>query len=356
MKAWTDSRRQRRSGRSFFGAILLALACESAAPPTGGETHFLRWCGPEGAECGPGLLCLCGVCTRACSEQDACGAFPDAACVPIGSMSACGEEQEPGVCDVPCANDADCAVLSPAHRCESGACRASASLPPREPIPPKPGEQLPSCMGERVAGNEVVILGDSFFAVSHEITAYIEALAREAGALGEGERYRDNSRLLGNALALAGNGIAEQYSAAIAEGDVKVVIMNGGGADVLLGSCEPVSSECPLLVDAAEAGRDLFARMAEDGVEHVVYAFYPDPVDDPPLREKMDALRPLMQAVCAESPVPCHWIDLRPVFEGHYDEYVRPDRKNPTSAGARATAQAIWETMYSRCIAQRTAE
>jgi hypothetical protein len=197
----------------------------------------------------------------------------------------------------------------------------------------------------------VLLIGDSFFASSHQIAAYLEELARSAGAISAGERYRDNSRLTMNALALAGNGIKAQYDEAVSEAEAKVVVMNGGGADVLVGSCQSVNAECPLLVNAAAAATSLLGKMAEDGVQHVVYVFYPDPGDED-VRAKMDALRPLVQSACASSPVPCEWLDLRDTFAGQYGDYVQPDGLNPTDAGSRASAGAIWATMHAACIAQ----
>jgi hypothetical protein len=94
--------------------------------------------------------------------------------------------------------------------------------------------------------NQVLVIGDSFFASSHQITAYLEDLSRAAGTLSAGERYRDNSRLTANALAFGGNGIHDEYEAGVTEATVKLVIMNGGGVDVLASSCAPNSS-CPEL-------------------------------------------------------------------------------------------------------------
>jgi hypothetical protein len=208
-----------------------------------------------------------------------------------------------------------------------------------------PGE----CAAGTAEANEVVLIGDTFFANSHQITAYLEVLAREAGVLQPGKRYRDNSSTTANTL--AGDGIAGQYARAKAEASVRWVIMNGGGADVILSRCEAPITECSALLDAAAAAEQLFVRMAQDGVEAVVYAFYKDPLD-PSWREKMDVLRPLIRAVCESSPVPCHWLDLRATFAGHYDEYVLADGISPTDAGSRATAAAIWATLQQACIAQ----
>jgi hypothetical protein len=322
----------------LLGASLLAFDCESAREePTGGETHFLQSCEADPGVCGPELSCLCSVCTLACNEQAACASLPGASCVLDGNLGAC-ELPSAGRCDVACLVDADCSELSRSHRCAAGVCR----------VPPADDS---SCEPSGLDPNQVLIIGDSFFAASHRITAFLEDLARQSGALMTGERYRDNARMIGNALALGGNGIEEQYAAASAESAVGVVIMNGGGADVLLGSCPEVTPDCPLLTDAAAAASALFSRMADEGVEHVIFAAYPDPLDAA-VREEMDALRPLLESACAASPVPCHWVDLRPSFAGNYAAYVEADGLNPTPDGARATAGAIWSTMRQQCIAQ----
>ena len=48
-----------------------------------------------------------------------------------------------------------------------------------------------ACERGDVSGNQVVFLGDTFIAATHQITAEVEQLAREAGALPVGQRYRD---------------------------------------------------------------------------------------------------------------------------------------------------------------------
>jgi lysophospholipase L1-like esterase len=50
--------------------------------------------------------------------------------------------------------------------------------------------------------------------------------------------------------------------------------------------------------------------------------------------------------------MPCAWLDLRPTFAGHYDEYVQADGLNPTAAGSQASAEAIAALMRDGCIAQ----
>jgi hypothetical protein len=207
-----------------------------------------------------------------------------------------------------------------------------------------------ACASSEIAGPQVIVLGDTFMALTHQITVELENVARARGALPADQSYRDQSTVINNAFALGGTGLADQYSRAIADAPVKVVIMNGGGSDVLRGICASPVESCPVITEAVDGARQLFAQMAADGVEHVVYAYYPDPTITA-VREKVDAMRPLMQAACNDSAVPCHWVDLRTVFSGHA-EYMAGDGLDPTTAGSQASAIAIDDTMQRLCITQ----
>lgn len=334
-----DMRSVLRLARGLLLALGLAgFACASTREdPSGGETHFLALCDDDASACGSDLVCVCHVCTLPCSENATCARFPSATCASAPAADAC-EQTTPGYCEVGCTTDVECAGLSPSHVCSNGACR-SVEHPPT------------ACPASGVNPNEVVLLGDIFFAITHGITAFVEDAARQSGVLSAGERYRDFSSVMGNTLALLGNGIEDQYAAATKEGPAKVVIMTGGGADVLIGSCDVIAADCPLLVEASNAASALFARMANDGVEHILYVFYPDP-SDPTLREKVDTLRPLLRTACEGSPVPCHWVDLRPAFDGNEATYLNSEGTTPTTAGAQVSAAAIWSVMQQQCIAQ----
>ncbi len=349
-------------GSIWVASALGALACQAAGgTSTGGETHFLTLCVDEdGANaCGGQFDCVCNVCTLSCDAENACGGLAGAVCVEAsGQGDRCGGAAV-GYCEVQCTADADCSRVSVAHRCEEGVCRAYEG----DVVVPSTSNDQPDadvgdaadsgvgCAASGVAPEELLFIGDSFFALTEEIPLFLEDLARSAGVLSTDQHYRDGSSLLGNTLAAAGNGIADQYASAAAEAAVKVVIMNGGGADTLLDDCDGELTTCPLLTNAAMAAEALLAQMAEDGVTDVVYAFYPDPLRADVL-PKIDALRPMVQAVCEASPVPCHWLDLREIFDGHYDEYILEDMLNPTTEGSRATADGIWALMQERCIAQ----
>ena len=200
----------------------------------------------------------------------------------------------------------------------------------------------------------MLVIGDSFFALSGAITNDLEVHARAAGALGSNENYRENAV---SGTRLAGGfspTIPEQYANGRQAGSVKVVIMDGGGNDMLQGSCSnPPNSSCADIQNAVNAANSLMNQMAADGVESVIYAFYPDPVGNSTLQARLDVLRPLMQQVSGNSPVPTSlFLDLRSVWQGHYSEYALSDGIHPTAAGSQATADAIWNLMQQNCIAQ----
>jgi lysophospholipase L1-like esterase len=93
--------------------------------------------------------------------------------------------------------------------------------------------------------------------------------------------------------------------------------------------------------------------MAQDGVEKVLYFFYPDPIGNnyASLTACLNRLRPEMKSLCEGLTAPkCYWLDLRPTWEGH-NEYPS-DGIHPTEAGSVATGNAIWAAMEEHCIAQ----
>jgi hypothetical protein len=323
----------------------------------------LRLCSADSDDCGAGLACQCGVCTHSCRKADECAALPDAAlpdavCVAFDEAEQCSTPVAQPHCDTRCDSNVDCAAVSAAHVCAHGVCgtpgpviEPAAASPDASAAASPDASAAAVCSPSGVPGNALVMLGDSFLAVGHQVVAYLESQARAAGVLSESERYRDNSLPTANALAIVSPGIAEQYVSAQAESPVQVVVMNGGGADLLVGTCDTVGPDCPVIANAATAASALFEQMAADGVSAVVYAFYPDPVDDS-VRAKIDALRPLIQSACVSSPVACYWLDLRDTFAGHSAEYLAANGLDPSSPGAKATANAIWGVMQANCIAQ----
>jgi lysophospholipase L1-like esterase len=189
----------------------------------------------------------------------------------------------------------------------------------------------------------VVIIGESFIAAS-SIGQDLSNLAIENGSLQSGESYINNSV---SGTRLGDGAIPGQYTRAAQSNPIRFVIMDGGGNDCL----QAGDSNSPLA-----AAEGLFEEMAADGVEKIVYFFYPDPAGSfggGNLKPCLDELRPKMKAVCDGLTSPkCYWLDLRETSWSGNESAYTSDGIHPNAQGSQVTADAIWEVMVEHCVAQ----
>ncbi len=198
-----------------------------------------------------------------------------------------------------------------------------------------------TCQKGQVKAAEVVIMGESFYAIAPQYNQKrIEENARKAGALGANESYRN--------VAVSGQNMnyiaTTEWTAATQGGaSVKFVIMDGGGIDCLNGGCAMCSNTFKTLLD----------KMGAAGVKDVLYTRYPEPGAPPgsnaSLKACLDSTMPGMQTTCAASTSPrCHWVDLRPVFVAG----DTTDGLHPTQSGGEHVGDLIWSEMVKACLAQ----
>lgn len=224
-----------------------------------------------------------------------------------------------------------------------------------------------TCSASGVKASEVVMIGDSYYHIT-EIPQNLWQHARSAGLLGEGETYRYyymSGAMMAKSSLIAP--IPTQYDQARTEDPaIRYVIMNGGGNDVLVGdrSCltqaPPQNAGCAkTIADAVGAARTLFQKMAADGVEKVIYSFYPHMPkfglfqgDAPAINDTLDYGEAEARKACEEnvSP-PCVFVSTVAAFEGHED-YLNPLDVHASPAGSKVAGQLIWDAMVQHCIAQ----
>jgi hypothetical protein len=217
------------------------------------------------------------------------------------------------------------------------------------------------CMMGSAEPSQVVFIGDSYPAAGATaggiggIQAQIEKRAVEAGALGDGEHYRNyyigGTRFLNDT-------IQSQWTTAKQDNpDIKVVLMDGGGNDVLQGmeGCfifnNPMDQVCIDVVERSTAAAGaLMEQMKQDGVTDIVYFFYPEvPLapghsmfDEPYAREGCESFT---------SPLACHFVSTLAAFSGHAD-YIGGDGIHPTPAGQVVIGDLMWDSMVANCVAQ----
>ena len=332
-----------------MGPLLLGLwlAFSCSTPETsqeGSETHFLTSCD---ASCADGMQCICGVCTKACTRQTDCATLSGiASCAALGPRVAeqrCGEAELGAMCDAVCLSDLDCSTLAANRVCDYGYCRQVRGQQVEPPVR--------ACMPASHAPADVLILGDVLIELSIFVPQ-LEQAAVTSGNLSSGQHYRNVAAGLSSLLATGPQSLDSEYTSALADGPARLIVMDGGATDVLAGQCAGMlTPDCPAARAAVSGAEQLFARFARDGVEHVVYFFYGDPVGNPTLKDGLDLMRPLLQNACGRSPVPCHWLDLRPTFAGH-PEYVGAQGLVFTDSGATAAAAATFAFMQKQCVVE----
>ncbi len=244
------------------------------------------------------------------------------------------------------------------------------------------------CVKGAVADNEVVMIGDSYMDIGN-IGPTIMKDANNA-------KYR-HYYLAASALNYGSGPLNVPYqfetmaltdTAVMNPTDIKVVIMDGGGNDVLIDNSMclsvPIGSDtgntCHTAVDASVAkGQMLEQEMASKGVKDIVYYFYPhlDPTvsGHTYANDWLDYSYPKGAASCcgaanvpASGDLSCHgtgpginctWIDTRPEFVGHNDHtmaanyWFQGDNIHPTQPGADAVSAKVWAAMQKYCIAQK---
>jgi len=326
--------------------LIFSCSTPESSQEGGSETHFLQTCE---ATCDDGMQCICGVCTLPCTEQNDCSNWAGVAtCAPLGPRVAeqrCAAAESSAICDAACLSDVDCSKLAESRICDYGYCRQL-----QQQAPPSPA----ACTPVDYAASDVLILGDVLIELSI-FTPQLEQAAVASGNLSAGQHYRDKAAGGSSLLATGAQSIDSEYTAALADGPARVIIMDGGATDVLNGQCAGMlTPDCPAARAAVKGAEALFQRFARDGVEHVVYFFYGDPVDNPTLEDGLDLMRSLLRNACGRSPVPCHWLDLRSTFADH-PEYVAAQPASQglvfSDAGAMAAAAATFAFMQKQCVA-----
>ena len=142
--------------------------------------------------------------------------------------------------------------------------------------------------------------------------------------------------------------IANQYAAREAGATkVKVVIMDGGTWDTILANdgarYASVTSVASAFGRSPRAGRERRDRRAHHLLPDARAPRHPG---------RRGAATLAAASLRGQSTVPCHFLDLQPLWAGH-PEYTAPGAiPVPTEAGAIVIADAIWAVMQQNCIAQ----
>ena len=166
----------------------------------------------------------------------------------------------------------------------------------------------------QVPAGQVVWLGDSWVLVPNgEPHTGVRDLARTAGAIGPSDDYTIDAVAAAPMVVPSTNGgpsaIPTQYASQEASATkVKVLIMDGGTWDTI------TDNSSATVTNVADSFTQLLSTVGTDGtVTDVIYYLMPDLSGIPGVAP----LRPLLEQACTESGVPCHFLYLQPLWQGH---------------------------------------
>jgi len=189
----------------------------------------------------------------------------------------------------------------------------------------------------KLKGNDVAINGESFFQLSN-ITSELTKLARADGLIASSESFHE--------IAVSGavmSGILNQYKNCNPK---PIYMITDGGGNDLMGSCGGTPTpDCAAIKSALNTVKQYFTEMKNSGTKKIIWMRYPDPqgAQWATLTANQNVYNPEVEKICKASIEPkCLWIDMRPVWEGHYAQYTQ-DGIHPTTAGGTATAAAFWK-------------
>jgi lysophospholipase L1-like esterase len=219
---------------------------------------------------------------------------------------------------------------------------------------------MPACLKNP---GQVVFIGDSYinYIVAHpELSVLIAQDAVKDSALMTGQAYRDYA-VAGSTMAAASlNMIPPQWNTAVAASpDIKTVIMDGGGNDVLINNpqCKAAGSQnndaCKMVVDnTVKAVGDLIGNYTKAGVGDLIYFFYPHaPTGGADISDYALGILQNSAKLVTTASFRMYVVDLVPLFNNH-PEYFYLDGIHANAQGEQIIADAVYQVMKDHCIAQ----
>jgi hypothetical protein len=191
----------------------------------------------------------------------------------------------------------------------------------------------------KLKGSDLVINGESFFAASN-IASELTRLARADGVLPSNESFKQ--------IAVSGSNISQILGFyKNCNPKPKYLLSDGGGID-LMGSCGGTpTADCSIIKNCKVTLQQYIDEMKKGGTRKFMWMCYPDPqgANWATLKANQDiwAVEAKKIVLASEDPK-CQWIDLRPVWQGHYSQYTS-DGIHCTNTGGTATAEAFWKAM-----------
>lgn len=192
--------------------------------------------------------------------------------------------------------------------------------------------------------NDLLCNGESFFEMT-EICSELSKLAREDGVLTGGD-FKQVAQS-GQPIDVIRNNFVK------ANPKPKYVVTDGGGIDLMNANCQPGDKNCGAIQDCKRELELYIDEMKKAGVKAFLWMGYPEVPSMQNLTINQAIWTEVTKELIAQQTEPkAIYVDLLPVFEGHYEEYFSEggffggkDYLHPNLAGSKAVAKAFWDAL-----------
>lgn len=197
----------------------------------------------------------------------------------------------------------------------------------------------------------VVMLGDSIFALSGMEYEYLKDLSGQAYRI----YYKSGAQMSGGSI-IAAQDILDQYNTAKREGNIRTIIMDGGGNDSLLG---PVGqSNAAMEREVAAAWNTILTNAKNDGVQHlIVQGYYKTNASTESAAMDQWRDKTEVELIAKAKEIGLHLVYIDPRDDAWFSskrpaQYCKADGIHPTDPASERLAQLVWDAMVKNNIEQ----
>lgn len=191
----------------------------------------------------------------------------------------------------------------------------------------------------QLTSTDLVCNGESFFEMT-EIRNELSKLAKADGVLTGNENFKQVAAS-GQPMSVIINNFKN------CNPKPKYLVTDGGGIDLMSANCQAGDKNCAKVQQLKGELQTYIGEMKKAGVKAFVWMGYPEAPGQAALTRNQAIWTEVAREVIANTKEPkAIFVDLLPVFAGHYNEYFRQgDGLHPIQAGAAAAAKAFWDAM-----------
>jgi|GEM_PF-1210034 len=190
-----------------------------------------------------------------------------------------------------------------------------------------------------LTATDLVCNGESFFEMT-KIRDELSNLAKTDGVLTGNENFKQIAAS-GQPMSVIMNNFIKCTP------KPKYLVTDGGGIDLFQGNCQAGDKNCAKVQECKKGLEAYIAEMKKANVKAFIWMGYPEAPGNQSLTTNQAIWTTVSkEVIAATTGIKAVYVDLLPVFAGHYNEYFNAgDGLHPNLNGSKAAAKAFWDAL-----------